>query len=179
MHNHVTPSFHCHVMRRVTNKTCKIFKLQSPIFITTASFTSCQVKGIAGSECREGVSRRQAWTADRVDGAPQSGAAAGQEQTYGTRTVDLDTSGRRSGCEWIWAGHLSELSLSTEVMWARLFPKASLLLGPEPPRDTVHSQQVEQTKITVPTASLASSACGSPVCIYLDFYHNLQPQRQM
>lgn len=26
---------------------------------------------------------------------------------------------------------------------------------------------------------LARSACRSPVCIYLDFYRNLQPQQQM
>lgn len=107
--------------------------LESPFSSTISSFTSCQVEGIAGSERREGVCRRQAGTADCVDGAPQSGAAAGQKQRYRTWTVDVDPNAARSGREWIWARHLSELSLSTEVMWARLFPGMSLLLGPEPP----------------------------------------------
>lgn len=39
--------------------------------------------------------------------------------------------------------------------------------------------KLKKQKITVPTMSLARSACRSPVCIYLDFYRNLQPQQQM
>lgn len=128
-----TPAFHCHVMWHVADEICKYWILNLHFPPPSAAFTSCQVEGIAGSERREGVCRRQAGTADCVDGAPQSGAATGQKQRYRTWTVDGDPDAARWGREWIWARHLSELSLSTEVMWARLLPGMSLLLGPEPP----------------------------------------------
>lgn len=70
--------------------------------------------------------------------------------------------------------YLSELSLSTDVMCARLFPWASLLPGPDPP-EVKKQHSCNQTTLQVMNALW----WGVLFLFYLDFCHNQQLQQQM
>ena len=77
-----------------------------------------------------------------------------------------------SVCTLFFSHYLSELSLSTDVMCARLFPWLSVLLGPEPPDMTIKTLVSSCKQITLTTMCLL-------LHIYLGFCRNQQLQRQM